>query len=73
VETEETVERKQVREPRTGRKRRRYPFEGKLKAVPRQVAEDKRRRTQKQSTADRLQPHWRKQLSAEETKALATL
>jgi len=33
VETKETVERKQVREPRTGRKRRKYRFEEKLKAV----------------------------------------
>lgn len=33
METKETVERKEVREPRTGRKRRRYRFEEKLKAV----------------------------------------
>jgi transposase InsO family protein len=33
METKETVAKKQVREPRTGKKRRRYRFEEKLKAV----------------------------------------
>jgi len=33
METKESVEKKQVREPRTGKKRRRYRFEEKLKAV----------------------------------------
>lgn len=46
---------------------------GEAKVVRRQVAEDKRRRKQKESTADRLQPHWRKQLSSDETAALAML
>jgi transposase InsO family protein len=33
METKESVEKKQVREPRTGKKRRRYRFEDKLRAV----------------------------------------
>ena len=33
METKETVEKKPVREPRTGKRRRRYRFEEKLKAV----------------------------------------
>lgn len=44
---------------------------GEVKAVRRQVAEDKRRRKQKETTADHLQPHWRKQLTVDEAKALA--
>lgn len=51
----------------------RHGLHGELKAVRRQVAEDKRRRKQKETTAAHLQPHWRKQLSADEARALATV
>jgi conjugative relaxase-like TrwC/TraI family protein len=46
---------------------------GPEKAIRRQVAEDKRRRKQKESTADRLRPLWRNQLSPAEAKALASV
>lgn len=46
---------------------------GSENAVRRQVAEDKRRRKQKESTADRLRPLWRNQLSPKEAKALASI
>lgn len=46
---------------------------GDVRAVRRQVAEEKRKRKMKESTADRLRPQWRKQLSREEAKSLARL
>lgn len=46
---------------------------GSLNAVRRQVAEEKRRRKMKDSTADRLRSRWREELSRDEAKALARL
>lgn len=46
---------------------------GPVQGIRRQVAEDKRRRKQKESTADRLSPYWRKQLNPEEARALAAV
>jgi conjugative relaxase-like TrwC/TraI family protein len=46
---------------------------GDLNAVRRQVAEEKRKRKMKNSTAASLRPHWRQQLSQDEAKALAGL
>lgn len=44
-----------------------------VNAVRRQIAHDHRRRKQKESTAERLRPHWRSQLKADEAKKLAGL
>lgn len=44
-----------------------------VNTVRRQVAHDHRRRKQKESTAERLRPHWRSQLKADEAKKLAAL
>lgn len=44
-----------------------------VNALRRQVAEDRRQRKMKDSSADRLRPHWRNQLSADEAKKLAAL
>lgn len=46
---------------------------GDVRAVRRQVAEEKRKRKMKESTADRLRPQWRDQLSRDDAKSLARL
>ena len=46
---------------------------GDVNALRRQVAEDRRQRKLKDSNADRLRPHWRNQLTADEAKKLAAL
>ena len=44
-----------------------------INTVRRQVARDDRKRKMKDATADRLRPFWGRQLTAEESKALAAL
>jgi conjugative relaxase-like TrwC/TraI family protein len=46
---------------------------GDVKALRRQMAENKRQRKIKDSTADRLRPYWGKQLSADEAGTLAAI
>ena len=46
---------------------------GSVKALRRQVAESRRKRKMKDSTADRLRPSWEKQMTPEERGALAKL
>lgn len=48
-------------------------FRGNVKALRRQLAENDRRRKIKNSTAERLLPDWRRQMSPDETRALAAL
>ncbi len=57
----------------TKRRIAREGLRGDLNAVRRQVAEDKRQRKLKDSTADRLRPHWREQLSWKQRWALRQL
>lgn len=54
-------------------RRVRQGFAGNVKALREQIAHDKRRRKQKESTADRLRGHWEEQFTREERKALASL
>ena len=56
VETSKRIEREGLRGP--------------VKAIRRQVAENRRQRKMKDSTADRLRPSWESQMSPAETKAL---
>lgn len=44
-----------------------------VNTVRRQIARDARRRKSKDATADRLRPHWEKQLTPDEAKAMAAL
>jgi conjugative relaxase-like TrwC/TraI family protein len=54
-------------------RRVRQGFTGNMKALREQIAHDKRRRKQKESTADRLRSYWEEQLRRDERKALASL
>jgi conjugative relaxase-like TrwC/TraI family protein len=52
---------------------KREGLRGNVKALRRQVAESRRKRKMKDSTADRLRPSWEKQMTPEERDALAKL
>jgi conjugative relaxase-like TrwC/TraI family protein len=52
---------------------KREGLHGSVKALRRQVAESRRRRKMKDSTADRLRPSWENQMTPEERRALAEL